>query len=1054
MKKLTALLALLILTTTVSLAQNRPLTGIVRDEKGEPVPFANVKIDGTKTAVQADANGKFEIKAANTARLTISAAGFTTTTVDAAGAAVVTLSPSASTQMSEVVVTTALGIRRPAKSIGYATAKITNTELTQAKAVNLQQGLAGKVSGLNITTTSSSVFEETKINLRGIRSLTGNNQPLLVIDGIPTPITYISSLNPNDVTDVTVLKGASSAAIYGPDGVNGVILITTKKGTSAKPMVTVGSSYQVNRVNFMPKRQNSFGSGSSVDAYGNALYDPLENFSYGPAFDGVMRPVGQPLEDGSIQMLPYAATRDDEQKKFWNSNGSVFQNDISFSAQDFYFSVQDAQVKGLMPKDENRRTAFRFNAGKSYNKFRTNYNINYVLSNSDVVDEQGLSRRFPAYNGGIYNLVLEAARQIPLNNYKDWRNDKYSQYSNYYNEYAANPFWAIDNHRLKSRNEDMLASLELKYDVAPWLQATLRLGANVNVFSSKATRAAIKVSDFARTHRSNVTYNNYPGSVADASSSSNQLTGEFFLTGKKEIRDFVVNYLAGSQVRQNQSKFINTAGNNLVVPGVYNLSNRTGEPGATETNFKTRLASLFGSVGVSYKGWANVEVVGRNDWDSRLNPDANSYFYPGVNASVVLSDAIPALHNASWLSYVKLRGSVSKSGNVNIGAYSLQATYSPINGFPYGALPGFSANNTLPDADIQPEFVNSKELGLELGFLKNRINIDATYFYQRNTDQILTIQQSVTTGYLQRLGNTANFNNYGMEVDLRLTPLINIGKARIDFKMNLTYNDNEITRLSDGVNELQIGGTTNFISIKADSPTAANFAIVGHPAFTFKLSDYERDPQGRVIVNATTGMPTIATNLVVRGRTLPLWILGFNPTFSWKGLNVGMTWDYKGGHNAYHGLGTDMDGYGISARSAQFNRERFVFPNSVYWDGSKYVENTNLTTSGGGINFWGQSVNTKVATNYFTSAAAWRLRELAISYDLPSKWLGNGKAIKRATVSAIGRNILILVPKSNQWSDPEFNTTPGSANPNTFGLSSSFINPPTRIYGGSLTLTF
>ena len=445
----------------------------------------------------------------------------------------------------------------------------------------------------------------------------------------------------------------------------------------------------------------------------------------------------------------------------------------------------------------------------------------------------------------------------------------------------------------------------------------------------------------------------------------------------------------------------------------------------------------------------------KNDWDSRLNPDANSYFYPGVNAAVILSDAIPFLKDNAIVSYVKLRGSVSKSGNVNLGAYQLASTYNPINGFPYGSLPGFSASNTTLDPNIKPEFVNSKELGIELGFLKNRINLDATYFYQKNTDQILLIQQSITTGYNQKLANTADFNNYGVELDLRLTPLVNIGKARVDIKMNATYNNNKIVRLSDDVNELAIGGASNFIQLKAGAPSATNFAIVGHPAFVFKLSDYERDPLGRVIVDAVTGNPRLDDSLVVRGRTLPEWIFGFNPSFSWKGLSIGMTWDYKGGHNAYHGLGTDMDGYGISARSAQHNRERFVFPNSVYWDGSKYVENTDRTVSRGGIDFWGEEItNTQVATNYFTSAAAWKLRELSVSYELPSKILGGNKIIKKAIIGAVARNLLVFVPKSNQWSDPEFNSTPNATNPNTFGVGSSFSTPPSRIFGGSLTLTF
>jgi TonB-dependent SusC/RagA subfamily outer membrane receptor len=229
-----------------AISQGRTVSGAVYDDKNDPVSFATITEVGTKRSVQADANGTFSIRVSENARLAISAAGFTTITTNADAAQRISMTRSGNTQLSEVVVT-ALGIQRQAKDLGYATTKIRSSELTQARAVNLQQGLAGKVSGLNITTTNSGVFENTKINLRGLRSLTGNNQPLLVIDGIPTPINYISSLNPNDVTDVTLLKGASSAAIYGPDGVNGVIVITTKRGTRGKPVITFSSSYQFNR---------------------------------------------------------------------------------------------------------------------------------------------------------------------------------------------------------------------------------------------------------------------------------------------------------------------------------------------------------------------------------------------------------------------------------------------------------------------------------------------------------------------------------------------------------------------------------------------------------------------------------------------------------------------------------------------------------------------------------------------------------------------------------------------------------------------------------------
>jgi hypothetical protein len=209
---------------------------------------------------------------------------------------------------------------------------------------------------------------------------------------------------------------------------------------------------------------------------------------------------------------------------------------------------------------------------------------------------------------------------------------------------------------------------------------------------------------------------------------------------------------------------------------------------------------------------------------------------------------------------------------------------------------------------------------------------------------------------------------------------------------------------------------------------------------------------GRVIVDATTGLPSAASQQVIKGRSLPLWIVGATPSLTLGNFTISMTWEYKGGNNFYAGLGSDEDFAGISARSAEYNRQRFVFPNSVYWNGTKYVPNTNIEVQDGNYNFWASgNTNTAIATNYFASAAAWRLREINISYDLPTKWLGNGKYIKRLTVSAVGKNVFLFVPKSNQWGDPEFDySTVG----NTFGVSSSYQSPASRLFGGSVTIQF
>jgi len=1042
----------LLLTFLISnaLMAQRAIQGKVVDTQGNPVSFATVSESGTNNTVQADANGSFIIRVAENARLEVSATGYTSLTVAASASLNSIVLTRAEGNLQEVVVT-ALGIRRQAKELGYATTRVSNADLTQGKPVGLQQGLTGKVSGLNIVTTNSGVFDDPRINLRGIRSLTGNNQPLLVVDGIPTPLIFMNSMNPNDVQDINILKGASAAALYGPDGVNGVFIITTRKGTRANPIISVSNATTLARVSYMPKMQFVFGSGSDEDIYGNGLYDPIENQQYGSRFDGTMVPLGPVLEDGDQQMVRYSPLKK-EKNKFWN-NGMTVQNDVSFSTQDFYMSFQNVLTKGVMPGDERKRTNFRVNASKEYKRFRAGFNVNYIQDNYDMVNQGAYVSRFAStYNGSIYFAILNTPAHVPITSYKDWRNDKYAQYGNYYNEYASNPYWIIDNHRARGKENSLLGSLDLGYTIAPWLSATFRLGSNFMFETSKSETAPLVLSDYADSHRSGSRYDPQPGSVSDNSSYSSRVNAEFFLNGKRDVKDWGISYLLGTQVRQNDAKGIGVSGSNLFVPYLYNISNRAGIPGAAESNSRSRLGSVYGSLGFSYKGWANAEFTARNDWDSRLDINANSFFYPGMNASLVLSDALPYLQDHAFISYAKLRGSVSKSGNVNLGLYQLEATFSQGGGFPYNNLGGFTANNTKPDRGIKPEFVNAKEVGFELGFLDNRINLDATYFHQNNTNQILTVQQSSYTGYPFRIANTADFVNYGVEMDLRLTPLVKLGEGRLNLNLNATYNNNEIKSLFTGIDELSIGGSGNFAQSGASSPSVSNFAIVGQPAYVFKLTDYKRDPMGRVIVDRVTGNPQVNDSLVTRGRSLPLWLIGVNPNFTWKGLYIGMTWDYKGGHYAYSQLGTDMDFTGTSARSVMYDRQRFVFPNSVYWDGSKYVENTDIQVQTGGKNFFtNASTNASVGTNYFFSASTWKLRELSINYDLPFSWIGNGKAIKKFNIGVVGRNLLMFLPETNQWTDPEFNYTSAG---NTFGLSSTFQTPPTRSFGGTITLTF
>jgi TonB-linked SusC/RagA family outer membrane protein len=1036
MKKLIQSLFLIVFIAFNATAQERTVTGIVTArEDGLPLPGVNIKVNNAAIGTTTGANGRYSLSVpASATQLVFTYIGYLPQTITIGSSNVVNVVLTVDAQLLGEVVITALGIERQKREIGYATTTVTNKVVNQAAPVNIANGLQGKVSGLNITTVNNGVFEDVKINLRGIRSLTGNNNPMLLLDGVPASLGYLSSLNPNDLENVTVLKGSSAAAIYGPDARNGVIVVTTKK-SSDTPVITAGHSTQFSQISFFPKFQNQFGSG------GYNEYTAYENWSWGPAFDGSTVEIGHTLPDGSVQTVPYVAL-ENERKDFFNT-GVTMQNDLSFAAKDFYISVQDAIIKGIVPDDKNRRTGIRLNTAREYGKFRVGFNNNYVQQDYNVFDDNAMETYHVnsgvGLNGGLMNLIFNTPAHIPITSYKDFNGNKFATYNNYFNDYGLNPYFALDNWREDGKSSDLLSNLELSFKAADWMSLNYRAGLTLNNLNGRRSSRAEVPNQYGLDRG----FALIPGAIEERSYKNSRLSSEVFANLNHTINEnFKVNGVVGSYVRQNHIRDTKVGAANLVVPELFNVANRTGELSGSSPESRTRLFSVYASAGVSYKGWANLEVTGRNDRTSVLGLNNNSFFYPGVSGSLVLSDALSFLKENKFLSYLKLRASWNKTGNADIAAYLLAATFSQPAGFPFGSLPGYTANNTTYDANLEPEFIESREVGLESSFFNNRLNVEATYYNQQNDNQIIPISVSSSTGYTSAYVNAAAFLNKGVELDLRLTPLVNLGSVNIELRTNASYNNSEITSVYEGLNELSIGGYTN----------AGNYAVVGQPAFVIKSTDYLRDPQGRVIVNATTGYPSADPSLKQYGRTMPSWIVGINPSVNWKGLNLSVLGEYKGGHYAYHEIGGAMAWTGVSAITAQNNRERFVFPNSSYADPANpgnYVANTSVTVSN--VNDFYTGTYRTAASNFITSAAAWRLREVSLGYQIPAKWIASQKAIKSINLALTGRNLFLWVPKSNVYQDPDFNfATTG----NTAGITNSQINPPVRTFGANVSLRF
>jgi hypothetical protein len=667
-----------------------------------------------------------------------------------------------------------------------------------------------------------------------------------------------------------------------------------------------------------------------------------------------------------------------------------------------------------------------FKAAKDYGKFNADFTLTYTNQDYNVA------------SNGAYWEVFNTAQNIPLTRYKDWRNSSFASPNHYFNDYYQNPYFIKDRARSTGTSHDLIGSTTLNYKILSWLTATYRVGTTINSSFSRGTSEAFTYSPFAKTSGKYNSVNDIFASVSDGQGIGTRITSEAFLSGQKEFGKFEIDGLLGQSYRETYSKSTSVSGSNLIIPTLFNISNRTGEPGAGSSFSETKLMGAFGKISVGYDNWAFVEFTGRNDWDSRLPKNGRSFFYPGASASLVLSDAIEAIKKSDVISYLKLRGSVSQSGNVNLGAYSLEPTYGVAGGFPYGSLPGFTASSSVNNPAIKPEFVLSKEVGFELSLFRNRLSIEATAYVQDNTNQILSIQLSRSTGYASSLVNAADFTNKGLEFDLRLTPVVDLGEFRFNFKGNFTIQDSKVNSVYEGLNEVGIGN--------------GNFAIVGYPAFMFKLTDYLRTPEGKIIVNKTTGYPSQDPTPRMFGRTLPKYIVGINPSFEWRGLSLTVTADYRAGHQVYHGIGPDMDFTGISARSATNGRQRFVVPNSVYDDGTgKFVNNTDVLVRAGGYGFFeATATNRGINSNYITSAAAWKVREVALTYDLPSALLKKTKSIKGANIGFVARNLFTFLPVSNEWTDPEFANTTGNAG----GVNNSSILPPNRLFGFNVTLRF
>ena len=1078
MRQFTLLVILLITGLfQVALAQNRNVSGRVTDRaNNQGLPGVTVLVKGTTLGTATGNDGTYTISVPPTATtLTFSYIGYTSAELPIGNGTVNAALASDVTAIGEVVVTGALGIQRQEREVGYATATLNTAEITQARPTNFVNGLTGKVSGLQVQTLSAGVNPEVRVTLRGTRSITGDNQALVVIDGIISTNQVLAALNPDDVASTTILKGATAAALYGSQASNGALIITTKRGGTT-PQITLSQTSTFESISFLPKFQNEFGPGSpqhlvqllpgpfnpnGVDDY-TYQYQGFENQQFGPRYDGSRQPFGEMLADGSVDSLTYEA-RPDEKRKFFNT-GFQMQNGISFSGGDertkFFASYQNVHNNGIVPKDKFDRNSFRFNASRELNRLTVGFNINYSQQKSDITSNADR-------DNSVYWNIFNTTSMAPITRYKDWQNDKFANPNGYFNAYYFNPYWIIDNNRTTDRRNTLVGNIDLSYRLTDWLRVQYRIGTTNVDQSSLATQNKFIYNTFVTGGNTNKSAGSgTTGYVQDFGSYFSRINSDLFVSMDKTFGNVNVKAIVGNNVQRTYSRFNYVASTGLASPDLFNLQNRVGNLTGSDATAETRLYAFYADLTLGFKDFFYLHGSGRNDNTSVLEAANRSFFYPSVDASLVLSNAIPALKDASFLDFTKLRGGISKTSQVNLGgagsgayntngAYRLLPTYSLGSGFPYGSLPSFTAGNQLVQPGLTPETTISTEAGIELSFFKSRISGAFTYYNQKSTGQTIAGSIAPSTGYTSYLLNAGEVRNNGIEVDLNFVPVRTAGGLTVTVGGNFNYNNNDVVSLPNGDAPIALssGGNANV------------YAIVHNSFPVLQGSYYERvadgPAAGRVKMQQlndeagnTRYMPVKAADIKSFGNTQPKYKYGFNASVSYKGLTLAGQGEMRTGYVVYHSIGENMDFAGSSERSAQYGREAFLFPNSaISTDGGvTYAPNTGGLTTGG-VEFWGSDTyNTTVAENYVTSGKFFKIRELSLSYSLPGTIVSKIGFVKGLSLNAYGRNIFTWVPKENQWTDPEFNFA--GANSNAVGINTYFQTPPTKFYGASLSATF
>jgi TonB-linked SusC/RagA family outer membrane protein len=1021
MKRFLTIFFLMCVVVQFAFAQKRTITGVVRDEAtNDLLPGVTVLEKGTTNGTVTNINGEFTLAVNEGATLVVSFVGLEKKEVVVGKSSKFEVALAQSSEQVDEVVVTAMGIKRETKALGYAVQKVAGDELVKVKDPNLINSLNGKVAGVNVTNSGGGPGSSSQIIIRGCTSLTGDNQPLFVVDGIPIDNSAISAdtdngglsatttyqgnrgmdLNSDDIESISVLKGPAAAALYGLKAAAGAIVITTKKGKTGEPKVTLSTKIKMDQANKLPDYQKMYDQGdggvTGSDSYtswgaklgsGTKTYNNLEDFF----------------------------------QTAWSYDVNASISGGTESAN-YYMSVHRLDQNGIVPTTKYTTNSFRFNGEQHKGWFTVGMNTNYVYSETNkTLTGSGLSGT--SGTGAILTLL-----NWPVaNNMKNWEEDgeRVSIMPDAsLEDDVDNPYWTIHKNPVEDNLHRFIGSAYVKMAPTEWLDATYRAGLDhFNQFQRSVIYPGSAVEE---------PYDD--GAIYEKEIQKNIFTSNFMINAHKKIDDFNLSALAGHNYEQTTYRRTKQAAEGLLSD--FMSINNADADNQTFTNYEStkRLYSFYGELSANYKDMAFLSVTGRNDWSSTLAEENRSFFYPSISGSFVVSELFSDDLKDKF-SFAKLRASWSQVGK-DAPVYQT-ATYvgvvSTIGG-------GYKNSYYGGNPDLKPETTQSLELGLDMRFFKGRFGVDFTYYDTRSKDQIINPRVSMTTGYIFQYVNCGTAINKGVELTLTGKPI----QTR-DFKwntmLNLSHNDGTVVDLPDGlsllyVTDVQIGPA------KSASVGDGNFlALTGQR--------WEHTDDGQLILDSDTGKPitsTDATNVV--GNREPDLLMGWNNEFSYKNWTLSFLLDFRFGGDVYNATEYAM----------------------VYAGTSKLTEarGTDITMSGVMVNSDGdyeaatstferdqeyyQDILTADASYFITSVNWLRMRSASLSYRLPKSLCDKIGFVKSANVSLSGTNLFLIT--NYDGVDPEVSAG-GSG---IIGAGSSGIDyagvPATRSYSFGLNITF